>query len=228
MMMYLFFPHVKVKTVPALCGAVFASIFWFIVQRAYILLQIGVAKYNAIYGSFATVPLLLIWMQLGWTFILLGAVLAYAIQNRDLYQLPETGNKPQQALQRAFDVLLTVYSSFNQGRPVNTEQLASRMAGKNKGSLDRTVDLLVEGELLLKSEINGTERLAPARPAALLCAEDVVHLVLADDKLNNGPGATLARQVIKAAEQAVGPEEFPAHVETLPDIGAEVAQDSPV
>ena len=72
MVMYMFFPNVRVKTYAAFSGAVFAGIFWFLVQKAYIILQIGVSKYNAIYGSFATVPLFLIWVQLGWTFILLG------------------------------------------------------------------------------------------------------------------------------------------------------------
>ncbi|MCI5158224.1 MAG: YihY/virulence factor BrkB family protein, partial [Candidatus Electrothrix sp. AUS1_2] len=48
MMMYLFFPNVKVKTTAALCGALFGAVFWFIVQRAYVVLQIGVANYNAI------------------------------------------------------------------------------------------------------------------------------------------------------------------------------------
>jgi len=99
MMMYLFFPHVKVKTFPACCGAVFASLFWFIFQRAYVVLQIGVAKYNAIYGSFATIPLFMVWINLGWTFILLGSVLAYAIQHRNQYRLP--GTEPQSTPRRA-------------------------------------------------------------------------------------------------------------------------------
>ncbi|MCI5163562.1 MAG: YihY/virulence factor BrkB family protein, partial [Candidatus Electrothrix sp. AX5] len=90
MMMYLFFPNVKVKTSAAFCGALFGAVFWFIVQRAYVVLQIGVANYNAIYGSFATVPLFLVWIQLGWMFVLLGAVLAYAIQHRNSYQLSGT------------------------------------------------------------------------------------------------------------------------------------------
>jgi membrane protein len=85
MTMYLFFPHVKVKTSAALIGAVFASVFWFVFQKLYIGLQVGVANYNAIYGSFASIPLFLVWLQIGWTFILLGASLAYAIQHHHHY-----------------------------------------------------------------------------------------------------------------------------------------------
>ena len=203
MMMYLFFPHVKVKTMPALCGAVFASIFWFIVQRAYIVLQVGVAKYNAIYGSFATVPLLLVWIQLGWTFILLGAVLAYAIQNRNNYQLPDHKGKPQLALQRAFDVLLEVYANFSLARPTSTQQLLAALPGENEMDIKRTVDLLTLGDLLYKKDDNGADILTPTKPAEQLTAREVTGLVLGDEQVRSTAGGTLARQVVQAAEQAV-------------------------
>ena len=84
---YLFFPNTKPKTLPTLIGAVLAGTLWFITQNIYISLQIGVAKYNAIYGSFATVPLFLVWIYFGWFFVLLGAQVAYAIEKNDRYQL---------------------------------------------------------------------------------------------------------------------------------------------
>jgi membrane protein len=210
MMMYLFFPHVRVKTLPAFCGAVFASIFWFIVQRGYIVLQIGVAKYNAIYGSFATVPLLLIWIQLGWTFILLGAVLAYAIQNHGYYRLPGVNSKPQQALQRAFDVLLVVYSNFTLAQSTSMDQLPESLPGEKEADLDRTVKLLVQGGLLHKNNENGSDKLTPSRPAEILTAKEVVHLVLGSDKVTDTVGGTLADQIIQAAEKAATVQDFPA------------------
>lgn len=209
MMMYLFFPHVKVKTMPALCGALFASIFWFIVQRGYIVLQIGVAKYNAIYGSFATVPLLLVWMQLGWTFILVGALLAYAIQNRNNYQLPDHEGKPQRALQRAFDVLLEVYSNFTQARPTSTEQLLTALPGENETDISRTVALLIQGDLIYKNEDNGADKLIPSRPPEKLTAREVIRLVLGDDHVRRTPGGTLAFQVVQAAEETAAAVNFP-------------------
>jgi membrane protein len=39
-----------------------------------------VARYNAIYGSFAALPLFLIWLQLSWMAVLLGAQIAHAHQ----------------------------------------------------------------------------------------------------------------------------------------------------
>ena len=209
MMMYLFFPHVRVKTLPAFCGAVFASIFWFLVQRVYIVLQVGVSKYNAIYGSFATVPLVLIWIQLGWTFILLGAVLAYAIQNRNHYRLPGTASKPQQALQRAFDVLLSVYNNFALAESTTSEQLLANCPSENKVDLDRTVELLTQGGLLHRMNENGSAQLMPSLPAEKLSASAVVRLILGHDQRVDTPGGTLADQVIQAAEQEIVPADFP-------------------
>ena len=50
-------------------------------QFIYISGQIWVSKYNAIYGSFAALPLLLLWLQLSWLICLFGAELSYASQN---------------------------------------------------------------------------------------------------------------------------------------------------
>ncbi|RUM38621.1 MAG: YihY/virulence factor BrkB family protein [Desulfobulbus sp.] len=210
MMMYLFFPHVRVKTIPALCGAVFASVFWFIVQRGYIILQIGVAKYNAIYGSFATVPLLLIWIQLGWTFILLGSVLAYSIQNRNHYKLPGLDNPPRQSLQRAFDIILAVYTTFSQGNPITTKQLLADFPGEAETDLEQTVELLVQGKLLHKTRQNGASRLLPAKPMTRITSREIVHLVLGRGTTAPTAGGTLADLVLKGAEQSIPPEIFPA------------------
>ena len=52
-------------------------------QLIYINSQIWVSNYNAIYGSFAVIPLFMLWMQISWTIILVGAELSYTIQNHD-------------------------------------------------------------------------------------------------------------------------------------------------
>jgi membrane protein len=220
MMMYLFFPHVRVKTMPALCGAVFASIFWFLVQRAYIMMQIGVAKYNAIYGSFATVPLILIWIQLGWTFILLGAVLAYAMQNHDHYRAPGLVSKPRQALQRAFDILLAVYKNFTDARPTTVDDLQEACPLESRADIIRSVELLSSGGLLHEVEQDGGTALMPSLPADKVRAREVVLLVLGHASELSSPGGTLADRIIAAAEQAAEKERFPADYLDRPEPAA--------
>jgi membrane protein len=209
MMMYLFFPSVKVRTGAALCGALFGAVFWFIVQRLYVMLQMGVANYNAIYGSFATVPLFLVWMQLGWMFILLGAVLAYAIQNRNHYRLPGAESTARQRLQQAFDVLLTVHGKFVRAEAVGEEELATVCAVRNEADLSQTVELLISGGLLHETEQNGAAAYIPAQPAEQLAAAQVVRLILGRGSEKESDGGRLAAQVVQAAEEAVPHKAFP-------------------
>jgi membrane protein len=117
MFLYLFFPHTRVHTGAAFAGALFAAVFWFIAQKIYVALQVGVANYNAIYGSFATIPLMLVWLQTGWTFILLGAVLAHAVQHHRHYRPRGAVLSPQRQLQTALEVLQAVYADFARRQP---------------------------------------------------------------------------------------------------------------
>lgn len=79
--LYKFLPNVKVFAIPALTGAACAGFAWQSTQALYIKYQIGVTGYNAIYGSFAQIPLLLIWLYISWLIVLAGAEIANACQN---------------------------------------------------------------------------------------------------------------------------------------------------
>jgi membrane protein len=186
-------------------------VFWFIVQRLYVMLQVGVANYNAIYGSFATVPLFLVWMQLGWMFILLGAVLAYAIQNRNHYRLPGAESTARQQLQQAFDVLLTIYGNFARAEATDEERLAEICAVRNEADLSQTVELLISGGLLHEIERNGAAAYIPARPAEQLSAAHVVRIVFGRSSEKESEGGKMAAHVVQAAEEAIASARFHAN-----------------
>ncbi|MGE4298387.1 MAG: YihY/virulence factor BrkB family protein [Desulfovibrionaceae bacterium] len=79
--LFMFIPNTRVRFLPALGGGVLAGTAWQLAQWAYITFQIGAAKYNAIYGSFAQFPLFLVWVYMSWVIILLGAEMSFAFQN---------------------------------------------------------------------------------------------------------------------------------------------------
>ena len=79
--LYIFMPNTKVKFKHALIAGILAGSAYQAFQFLYINSQLWVSKYNAIYGSFAALPLFLLWLQISWTICLFGAELAYAGQN---------------------------------------------------------------------------------------------------------------------------------------------------
>ncbi|MFC1805215.1 YihY/virulence factor BrkB family protein [Candidatus Omnitrophota bacterium] len=83
---YIFMPNTKVNFKAGLVAGVVAGTIYQVVQWAYIAFQVGVAKYNAIYGSFAALPLFLLWLQLSWLIVLFGAEVSFAHQNVDTYE----------------------------------------------------------------------------------------------------------------------------------------------
>jgi len=78
--LYKFIPNTTVSVLFSVSGGLLAGITWLLVLLLYMNLQLGVARYNAIYGSFATVPLILLWIYMGWVIFLIGAELVFAFQ----------------------------------------------------------------------------------------------------------------------------------------------------
>lgn len=79
--LYAYMPNTKVKLKHALISGVLAGTAYQAFQFLYISGQLWVSRYNAIYGSFAALPMFLLWLQISWTICLFGAELAYAGQN---------------------------------------------------------------------------------------------------------------------------------------------------
>lgn len=86
---YLALPNTKVKYRPAIIAAVVSTVAFELLSWAYVTFQIGVNRMNAIYGTFAALPLFLIWVQYCWYIVLFGAELTYAYQNVDHYELDD-------------------------------------------------------------------------------------------------------------------------------------------
>ena len=83
--LYIFMPNTKVKFKSVIVPGILAGIAMQGLQFVYINSQIFLSSYNAIYGSFAALPLFMLWMQISWTICLFGAELCYTNQNLDYY-----------------------------------------------------------------------------------------------------------------------------------------------
>ncbi len=83
--LYIFMPNTKVKPSSVLVPGIIAGIAMQGLQFVYIHSQMFLSSYNAIYGSFAALPLFMLWLQISWTICLFGAELCYTNQNLDYY-----------------------------------------------------------------------------------------------------------------------------------------------
>jgi len=83
--LYIFMPNTRVRFLPALWAGIIAGVMYQLIQWLYLYFQIGVTTFNAIYGTFAALPLFLIWIHLSWVIVLLGAKISFAFQNVDAF-----------------------------------------------------------------------------------------------------------------------------------------------
>jgi len=90
---YVFMPKVKIKIKYAFFSAIISATIYQITQMIYVNFQIGITKFNAIYGSFAALPLFLIWLQISWIIFLFGAEICFAIQNVDKIKVKDLQKK---------------------------------------------------------------------------------------------------------------------------------------
>jgi len=153
---YLVIPNTKVRFVNALIAAIIAGTAFMVFQGMFISGQIWVSKYNAIYGSFAALPLLLLWIQMAWVICLYGAELSYASQNVQNFNFEED---MKNISRQYYDFLSTlvassIYHSFSDQQPAPTTeevchslQLPSKLVGSiiadlsERGIIRETVDV---------------------------------------------------------------------------------------
>ncbi len=87
--MYKFIPNADVKYSEALRAAIPAGIAFALVNYMYLETQVMVTRMSGIFGAFAAVPLFMVWINIGWFIILIGAELSYAFQNVDNYNIED-------------------------------------------------------------------------------------------------------------------------------------------
>ena len=87
--MYKFIPNYKVRYGLAFRAAMIAAIAFSAVQFLYLETQLLVSRLNGIYGTFAAVPLFMIWLNISWNIILIGAEVSYAFQHVEESNLDE-------------------------------------------------------------------------------------------------------------------------------------------
>jgi membrane protein len=124
---FIIMPNTKVKFRSALVAGIVSGTILQLIQWFYIDLQFGISKLNTIYGSFAAIPLFIIWMQMSWLVVLLGAELSFANQNVSRYEDEAHALNISTHQRRALTLLImnAIVKNFIKGeQPLSAEDIS--------------------------------------------------------------------------------------------------------
>jgi len=128
--LFIVMPNAKVKFIPAAISGIIAGTLLQALQWLYIDLQFGITKLGYIYGSFAAVPLFILWMQSSWIVVLLGAEISFANQNISRYEMESEALHISNYQKRALVLMIMhmIIRNFMLGeKPISAEYIASNL-----------------------------------------------------------------------------------------------------
>ena len=165
--LYMLMPNTKVCFPNALAAGFVTGFAFQAFQFVYISGQIWVSKYNAIYGSFAALPLLLLWLQLSWLLCLFGAEIAYASQNVKKFSFDRDSKNISRRYKDFLTVLITslIVKRFENGEAPYT---ADELSESNRIPIRLTTDilyLLTELDVITEVRTEDDERVIHFQPA---------------------------------------------------------------
>ena len=173
--LYIFMPNTKVKFKSVIVPGILAGIAMQGLQFVYINSQIFLSSYNAIYGSFAALPLFMLWLQISWTICLFGAELCYTNQNLDYYDYDANANEISHRYKLMICALLMsrICRRFKEGKkPYSVIELREETQIPIRFVTDLLFEMIDAGLLI---EVNSDEKGDESR---FIPAQDINSLTL--------------------------------------------------
>lgn len=177
--LFIIMPNTKVRFVPALVSGIIAGTILQFLQWLYIDLQFGITKLSAIYGSFAAIPLFIIWVQSSWIILLLGAELSFANQNLSRYEFESEALNVSSYQKRALVLMIMniIIKNFTVGeKPMSSENISKSLKVPVRLVRDILQDLTNSGLVSVIHENEHEERLyQPAMDIGILSVSFVLN-----------------------------------------------------
>lgn len=210
---YIFIPNTRVQIVPALFGGFIGGMLWQLAYQGYITFQVGMAKYQAIYGAFAQLPVLMIWLYISWVIVLLGAEVVFACQNAGTYALERFASYTSFHMREwlASAVYFSLAQTFSKGAGPWS---AVRFAHQHRipiRLLREILDILVHEKFLVEDAAN-PEHYVPGRDPDTVTPWHILYTLRhygkhdIDDvlKLQDVCATAVMEQVEEAAQEVAG------------------------
>jgi membrane protein len=181
--LYLFMPNIKVSPRAALIGGIFGGTLWQLSQWGYLNFQVGVARYNAIYGTMAALPILMVWIYLSWMIVLLGLEMTYATQNLRTIRQDIRGAQVNFASLEfiSLTVLLVVGRRFYLGQPALSQEELSASLDVSPRLLHNILEELTRLGFVVATEQDGDSAgYQPAQALEKIKLHDVLRGLAVD------------------------------------------------
>jgi membrane protein len=151
--LYQFIPHTRVRLRSALVGGVVAGLLWQVAGVGFTAFVASSTSHAAIYSSFAILIFFLIWLQVGWLIVLVGAEVAYNHQHPSAYRKHASRGGQSQLFREQFALaaLVELTRRSLSGRPTSDPAQLAVALGVPLSSLEELIDGFVRRGLLLRA-----------------------------------------------------------------------------
>jgi membrane protein len=200
-----FMPNERVKLKPALIGGFVTMLLFAAWLKICAMLQVGIAGNSMVYGGFALLPILLLWMYTSWQIVLIGAEIAFAAQNRDTYILEQYASKasPRTRVMLACAICAEAEKSAGEqeGTPFEAEVFACQH-GIPRGLVRDVLEKLEHNNILAKVAGEGNQYLL-CHYGDGLTADSIITIFLDDGEAPEVLGVNRLKGESQAVDQAL-------------------------
>jgi membrane protein len=238
---YWFLPNTDVRFRSAALGGAIAALLFVAAQSVYVKFNIGAARYDALFGAAATVPLLLVWIYVSMAIFLLGAEISFAYQNLASYRREVQGDPPSPAEREiiALSIALEVARSFRDREGACTADSLGDQLGVPVRIVRDLLAVLEEEQIVSPCTPEGRDPgYQLGRPAADVALTDVLAAVRGAPELPAPKGAPpadstllvggVAADLARASQPIAGTRSLASLLESLPERHPPAEEDSSI
>jgi membrane protein len=229
--LYLVMPHTRTRFRSALIGGLVTGPALYAIVVLYGATQVGVARYNALYSSFAAIPLFLVWVFVSWLVILFGAEVAAAHHNQTgfRWRVHHHDASPNAKRFLAVRLLVLITRTFIRGEAPFTLTTLAQRAGVPEALVKDVLEVFVEAELVSHAIHRGSAAYVPSKDISTLRVADVFAVLRnAPDDETFAPETTddEGKRILWVIEELDRAETDASHNYTLKELAIEEVNDS--
>jgi membrane protein len=144
-MAYVSIPNCKVRIGHALFGGIVAALLFELAKRGFALYITTVPTYKLVFGTFATIPIFLVWIYLSWLVVLFGAEIVHGFTD---YHPDRNEISRQNRFSIALQIISLCYGCQKKGIPVSKEVLAKEFVHSSEDEIGGVISSLLEIQVL--------------------------------------------------------------------------------